>query len=206
MGLCQNTSTPAPAHQPALYKLQTIVKCSHRSLGGGSTADTIASHPPHSTFDGISQRRCIKTYLSTITWHWPKIGPMSLVTVTFPAAAAKLIYREITVGLVLLSLAPDSRAWLPPALFIIFNCFTCGSFSNLAILFHKRHVRLFTHWHWVVLTRTRGCLDTCGAECGTCGDGGQWTVDTSPGRGDSRQLVTSAQDVITYVGYGLFGT
>ena len=33
---------------------------------------------------------------------------MSLVTVTFPAAAAKLIYREITVGLVLLSLAPDS--------------------------------------------------------------------------------------------------
>ena len=138
MGLCQNTSTPA--HQPALYKLQTIVKCSHRSLGGGSTADTIASHPPHSTFDGISQRRCIKTYLSTITWHWPKIGPMSLVTVTFPAAAGKLIYREITVGLVLLSLAPDSRAWLPPALFIIFNCFTCGSFSNLAILFHKRHV------------------------------------------------------------------
>ena len=64
MGLCQNTSTPA--HQPALYKLQTIVKCSHRSLGGGSTADTIASHPPHSTFDGILQRRCIKTYLSNI--------------------------------------------------------------------------------------------------------------------------------------------
>ena len=53
---------------------------------------------------------------------------------------------------------------------------------------------------------TRGCLDTCGSKCDTCGDGGQWTRDQEEQRGDSRQLVTSAQDVITYVGYGLFGT